>query len=166
MSFTCLVRRETGHRPAHVPAGAPVAGIDAGVKDLLVVATPDGTELLREPAPQHLKQAQRKLRALQRKSARQAGPWNAANGRRQDPSAGWQRTQREVAKAHARVANLRADRLHKLTTQLTQTHAVIGAETLKVKNMMAAGGVRKRGLNRAIADASLGQMLRLRRSRL
>ena len=39
--------------------------------------------------------------------------------------------------------------IHKLTTRLSQTHAVIGAETLAIKNMMAAGGARKRGLNRA-----------------
>lgn len=160
VSFTCLVRRQTGHRPAHVRAGAPVVGIDAGVKDLLIVATPDGTELLREPAPQHLKQAQRKLRALQRKSARQAGPWDPTARRKQEPSKGWERTQADIRKAHARAANLRLDRLHKLTTRLTQTHAAVGAETLNVKNMMAAGGARKRGLNRAIADASLGRLLR------
>ena len=58
------------------------------------------------------------------------------------------------------MANLRTDRTHKLTTQLSQTHDVIGAETLAVKNMMAAGGSRKRGLNRALADASLGTLLR------
>jgi putative transposase len=45
------------------------------------------------------------------------------------------------------VVHLRADRLHKLTTALAQTHTVIGPETLAVKNMMAGGGARKRGLN-------------------
>jgi putative transposase len=58
------------------------------------------------------------------------------------------------------VANLRADRTHKLTTQLSQTHEIIGAETLAVKNMMAAGGSHKRGLNRALGDAGLGALLR------
>jgi putative transposase len=138
-----------------------VVGIDAGVKDLIVVATPEGTELQRLRAPKDLTQAQRKLRALQRKAARQTGTWNAQHRRKQEPSAGWERTQREVAKAHVRVANLRTDRLHKLTTSLAQTHHVIGVETLAVKNMMAAGGARKRGLNRAIADAAPGQLLRL-----
>lgn len=37
---------------------------------------------------------------------------------------------------------------------------MIGAETLAVKNMMASGGARKRGLNRAMANASFGQLLR------
>jgi transposase len=37
---------------------------------------------------------------------------------------------------------------------------VIGAETLAVKNMMTAGGSRKRGLNRALGDAGLGELFR------
>jgi putative transposase len=40
------------------------------------------------------------------------------------------RTQHEIARAHARVAHLRADRIHKLTTWLSQGHDVIGAESL------------------------------------
>lgn len=160
VSFTCAVRRETGNPPAHVKPGVPVVGIDAGVKDLLVVAAPDGTEIARHRAPRELKRASRKLRALQRKAARQTGPWNLAAERKQDASRGWQKTQAEIARTHARVANLRRDRIHKLTTALARTHQVIGGETLAVKNMMAAGGARKRGLNRALADAGLGEMFR------
>lgn len=160
VSFTCFVQRETA-RPTHVKAGAPVVGIDAGVKDLIVVATPEGTQLERLRAPKEFKQAQRMLRALQRKAARQHGPWDTQARRKRKASYGWERTQREIAKAHARVANLRLDRLHKLTTRLVQTHRVLGVETLAVKNMMAAGGSRKRGLNQAIADASLGHLLRM-----
>jgi putative transposase len=141
VSFTCLVQRETGRRPVPARPGARVVGIDVGVKDLIVVATPEGTELQRLRAPKDLTQAQRKLRALHRKAARQTGPWDAHHGRTQQPSAGWQRTQRQAAKAHARVANLRTDRLHKLTTSLTQTHQVTGVETLAVKNKMPSGGI-------------------------
>lgn len=160
VSFTCFVRREVT-RPAHVRQGVPVVGVDVGVKDLIVLASPDGREIERLAAPKELRQAQRAVRALQRKAARQHGPWDAAAKRKQEPSAGWGRTQREIARAHARVANLRTDRLHKLTTRLTQTHRVLGVETLAVKNMMAKGGSRKRGLNRSIADASLGSLLRM-----
>jgi putative transposase len=80
--------------------------------------------------------------------------------RKQEPSRAWKRTQAGLRKAHARAANLRLDRMHKLTTKLAQAHTVIGVETLAVKNMMASGGVRKRGLNRAMANASLGRLLR------
>ena len=159
VSLGCLVARDTG-RPAHVKPGAALVGIDAGVKDLLVVADPHGNELGRYRAPREFKQAQRKIRALQRKSARQIGPWDETTGRKREPSTGWQATQREIGRAHTRVANLRSDRLHKLTTRLSQTHEVIGGETLAVKNMMAAGGSRKRGLNRSLADAGLGELFR------
>ena len=159
VSFTCIVQRDTG-RPAHVKPAARVVGIDAGVKDLLVVADPDGNELERHRAPRVLKAAQQKLRALQRKAARQIGPWDETTRRKQDPSKGWQRTQREISHVHARVAHLRLDRLHKLTIRLSQAHDVIGGETLAIKNMMAAGGSRKRGLNRALGDAGLAELFR------
>lgn len=159
VSFTCIVARDAG-RPAYVKPGAAVVGIDAGVKDLLVVADPDGNELERHRAPRALKAAQQKLRSLQRKAARQVGRWDETTGRKQDPSKGWQRTQREISHVHARVANLRLDRLHKLTTRLSQAHSVIGGETLAIKNMMATGGSRKRGLNRSLADAGLGELFR------
>ncbi len=58
------------------------------------------------------------------------------------------------------MANLRRDRLHKLTTLLAQSFEVICTENLAVKAMMAAGGARKRGLNRSVADAGLGEFLR------
>ena len=159
VSLTCLVHRDSG-RPAHVKSGAAVVGIDAGVKDLIVVADPRGAELARHRAPRELKAAHRKLRTLQRKAARQVGPWDRATGTRRAPSQGWLRTQADIARVHARVAHLRVDRLHKLTAVLSQTHAVIGAETLAVKNMMARGGAAKRGLNRALADAALGELFR------
>ncbi|MDT5167057.1 MAG: putative transposase [Mycobacterium sp.] len=159
VSFTCIVARDTG-RPAHVKSGAAVVGIDTGVKELIVVASPHGQELERHSAPRELKQAHRKVRALQRKAARQVSPWNQTAKRKQEPSKGWQRTQKDIRRAHTRVANLRAERIHKLTARLSQSHDVIGTETLAVKNMMAAGGSRKRGLNRSLADAGLGEVFR------
>jgi putative transposase len=56
VSFTCIVARDIG-RPAHVKRGAKVVGIDAGVKDLIVVADADGNELARHRAPRELKAA-------------------------------------------------------------------------------------------------------------
>jgi putative transposase len=177
VSFTCAVRRADGcQRAAGAPDAAAVVGIDAGVKDLLVVAGSDGIEIARHSAPRELKRALRKLRALQRKAARQRGPWNVAAQQKQDASRGWESTQAELARAHARVANLRADRIHKLTTSLATTHQVVGEETLAVKNMMRRpkpkpdpdnpgaflpnGATAKTGLNRALADAGIGEMFR------
>ena len=84
VSLTCLVQRDTG-RPPHVKPGVAVVGIDAGVKDLLVVADPDGSELARHRAPRELKRAQRALRALHRKAARQVGPWMRRPGASANP---------------------------------------------------------------------------------
>lgn len=159
VAFTVLVAR-TPTPPAHVKTGVPVIGIDAGVRDLIVAAALDGTEILRCKAPRELRRATRTLKALQRKAARQHGRWDPAAKVKQEPSNGWLNTQHKIATQHARVANLRGDRMHKLTTALAQQHTIIGTETLAVKNMMAAGGSRKRGLNRSIADAGLGEMFR------
>ena len=177
VSFTCAVRRADGRQSTAAASGvSAVVGIDAGMKDLLVVAGPDGTQIARHSAPRELTRALRKLRALQRKAARQRGPWNAAAQHKQDASRGWESTVAQITRAHARVANLRADRIHKLTTSLAKTHQVIGAETLAVKNMMRRakpkpdpdhpgaflpnGATAKTGLNRALADAGLGEMFR------
>jgi putative transposase len=118
VSFTCLVQR-AAQRPAHVKRVATVVGVDLGVKDLVVAATPEGREVMRVRAPKEFTQASRKLRALQRKAARRQGPWDATTRTRRKPSAGWLRTQQAIAKEHVRVANLRGDRLHKLTTVTT-----------------------------------------------
>lgn len=163
VSFVTHVQRSLG-RPGHAPRGPAVVGVDLGVRDLLVAATADGREVARVRAPGPLRQAQRQLRALQRKAARQRGPREPGAGRpspRRDPSKGWQTTQAQIRRAHARTANLRADALHKATTALAQQHQVIGLETLAVANMGRRGGARKRGLNRSLHDASLGTLARL-----
>jgi putative transposase len=53
----------------------------------------------------------------------------------------------KLAKAHARVANIRKDTLHRLTSNLSKNHAVIGIEDLNVSGMLA-----NRKLAKAIAD--------------
>ncbi|EBG2395670.1 hypothetical protein FIR28_16785 [Salmonella enterica subsp. enterica] len=50
---------------------------------------------------------------------------------------------------HSRIASIRRDYLHKLTTTVNNNHAVTAIENLKVKNMSgsAAGTVSKPGGN-------------------
>jgi putative transposase len=163
VAFQVLVRRSMG-RPAHVGAPKhPVVGLDVGVKagSLLVAATSDGVEAGRVPAPKSLTAAQARLRALQRRAARQRGPFDTAAKRKQQPSNRWRRTQVKIGKAHARATSLRRDALHKATTRLAQRHQVIAVETLSVAGMRRAGGTRKRGLNLALADAALAQVRRM-----
>jgi putative transposase len=134
-----------------------------GVKadSLLVVAAPDGREIDRVPAPKSLTAAQARLRALQRRAARQQGPYDPARRAAQRPSKRWRRTQARIGRTHARAAAVRRDALHKATTALAGRHRVIAVETLNATGMRTAGGARKRGLNRALADAALAQIRRM-----
>ena len=56
---------------------------------------------------------------------------------------------------------MRRDVLHKATTALAQQHQVVVVETLNAAGMRAKGGSRKRGLNRALADAALAEIRRM-----
>lgn len=142
VAFTVRLERTLG-RPCHVKAGERVIGIDVGVRDQVVVATPDGRELERIRAPRHLEAAQTRLRALQRKAARQHGPYDPDTKTRREPSAGWRKTQAQVARTHHRVANLRETHLHTITARLTQSHDVIGVETLAITPMMAKAALHR-----------------------
>ena len=162
VAFQVIVRR-TAAAPAHVGAGVPAAGVDVGVKadSLLVIAAPDGREIRRVPAPKSLTAAQARLRALQRKAARQLGPWDPGTETRRPPSNRWARTNKRIGRVHAHAAAVRRDVLHKETTALAQSHQVIAVETLNASGMRSAGGARKHGLNRALADASLAEVRRM-----
>ncbi|ULN49255.1 zinc ribbon domain-containing protein [Mycolicibacterium goodii] len=47
------------------------------------------------------------------------------------------------------------------STALAQKHRVVVVETLHAAGMRSAGGARKRGLNRALADAALAEVRRM-----
>ncbi|MEW2332183.1 IS607 family element RNA-guided endonuclease TnpB [Micromonospora chersina] len=156
--MSATVRRDGGRwhvsfcveveRVVRVPARPDsTVGVDIGVKHLAVLST---GEL--EPNPRHLSAGQRRLRRLGRSMSRKTGP-DRRTGQR--PSNRWQRANARLGRAHARVANLRRDSLHKLTTQLCQEHGVIVVEDLNV-----AGMLRNRRLARHIADASFGELRR------
>ncbi|BBN50863.1 transposase [Mycobacterium avium subsp. hominissuis] len=151
-------------RPAHARRSVyPVVGVDVGVKadSLLVIATPDGIEVDRIGAPMSLSAAQSRLRALQRRAARQQGPYDAGSRTKQMPSKRWWATQARIGRAHAHAAAVRRDVLHKATTALAQQHDFVVVETLNAAGMRAGGGSRKRGLNRALADAALAEIRRM-----
>lgn len=85
-------------------------------------------------------------------------------------SKNWQKLNAEISKLHHKIANCRKDYLHKLSTQLSKSHATIYVEDLQVQNMSksAKGTVenhgknvkQKTGLNRAIQDQSWGEFRR------
>ena len=150
VSFTCEVERA-------VPAGNghdDVIGVDLGVLRLATLSTGEVID-----GPKALRRSGRKLRRLQR-----------AVSRRCKGSARRGRARRQLARAHRRVADLRKDCLHKLTTRLAKSHGSVVVEDLNVHGMTrsARGSVEepgrnvraKAGLNRALLDAGFGELRR------
>ena len=64
------------------------------------------------------------------------------------------RTQGRIGRLHERVAKLRREAAHQLTTHLTRHYGVIGIESLNV-----AGMLRDRRIARSVSDAGLGTIL-------
>ncbi len=108
-----------------------IVGVDLGIKTLATLSTGvvfDGVKSYR--------QAEHRLKRLQRNLSRKVkGSFNR------------KKAALLLAKAHRRVANIRKDVLHKLTTYLSKNHAVVGIEDLNVSGMMA-----NRCLAKAIGD--------------
>jgi putative transposase len=156
-AFQVIVAART--RPAHASRSHHrVVGVDVGVKDLLVVATPDGVEVARVAAPKPLTRAQSRLRAAQRQAARRCGPYDPDTQTRREPSKRWHRANARVGRIHAKVTAIRAHEIHTATSGLATRHEVVAVEKLAVKNMSRRGGRRKRGLNRALGDAAIGRV--------
>src|SRR5215471_7157086 len=111
-------------------------GVDLGIRHLATLSTP--REHIDGPKP--LRGALQKLRRCNRQLARCV-----------KFSANWHKTKRQLGRLHARIAAIRTDGVHKLTTRLAQTYQEIVLEDLHVKGM-----VQNRKLARAMSDMGLG----------
>ena len=93
----------------------------------------------------------KKLASLQRKLSR-----------RTKFSANWQKLKKRIQRLHRKIADVRNDFLHKLSTTISKNHAIVVMEGLKVRNMSrSASGTldapgknvrAKAGLNKSILD--------------
>jgi len=129
-----------------IPASENQAvGVDLGVKTLAVLS--DGTEIVGSKAS---KQYEKKLRRLNQALARKVG---AKKGEKK--SANFIKTKKQISRLYARMANIRSDEVHKLTTMLTQNFGIIGIEDLNVKGMMS-----NHKLARSVADMSFFEFRR------
>ena len=116
-----------------------MVGVDLGVNRLASLS--DGTLIGgRKPLRNLLNRMRRESRALSRK---QKGSKNRAKAKT------------KLARLHARIANIRQDELHKLTTFLASRYQTIVIEDLNVKGMMA-----NRHLARAVGDMGFGECRR------
>ena len=96
-------------------------GIDVGIKSFATLSKGQVFD-----APKPLKQAKTKLATLQRQASKQV------KGSRNQ-----RKTYNKISRLHARIARIRLDFLHKLTTYLAKTFKLIKIENLNVKGMMA-----------------------------
>ncbi|MEB8343595.1 IS607 family element RNA-guided endonuclease TnpB [Streptomyces endophyticus] len=142
---------EQRHELLKVARPDAAVGIDLGIKTLAVLADSDGNRG-QEPNPRHLDRAQKQLRRANRVASRRQGPDRRTG---QQPSKRWEKANRARNTIHHRVANLREDTLHQLTTRLSDQYGTIVVEDLNV-----AGMGRNRRLSRRIADAAFGEIRR------
>jgi putative transposase len=141
VSFAVEVERDIPER--HARPGAAV-GIDLGVKALLTGADDLG-RVIEAAGPKPLRSSLRKLRRASR-----------AHSRKRPGSANRRKSAARLARIHARVANVRADALHKATSELAARYETVAAEDLNV-----AGMTRNRGLARAVSDQGFGEARRM-----
>ncbi|WP_066424321.1 RNA-guided endonuclease TnpB family protein [Anabaena sp. 4-3] len=98
-----------------------VVGVDLGVKELATLST--GVVF---PNPKHYKYHLRKLQNLSRKLARKVKGSSNSN-----------QAKIKLAKHHAKIANLRKNTLHQITTYLCKNHAKVVIEYLNVSGMLS-----------------------------
>ncbi|NNN17369.1 MAG: IS200/IS605 family element transposase accessory protein TnpB [Thermoplasmata archaeon] len=126
-------------RRSPLPPMGEVVGVDLGIHALATVS--DGTVI---ENPRSLAARTRKLQHLQREvSRKRKGSHNR------------EKAKRRLSRCHARVADLRKEALHKVTTMLARTKPIIVVEDLRPANLL-----RNHSLARSLSDASFGEFVR------
>ena len=114
-------------------------GVDLGITALATIN--DGSPKV--PAPKPLRRYLNKLKRLSRALSRKArGSKNRAKAKT------------KLARLHRRIAEIRADALHKLTTHLTRYRTIV------IEDLSVAGMLANRHLSRAIADVGFFEFRR------
>ena len=121
--------QDTSHLPKAENQGA--VGVDLGVKALATLSTGETI-----PGPKAHKALLVRLQRLSRSASRKV---KGSSNRR--------KARAKLARLHARIAAIRSDALHKLTTGLTRRFHTIGIEDLNVRGM-----VKNSHLARSVAD--------------
>jgi len=107
--------------PTNKPKSVNVVGVDVGVKALATLSTGEVFE-----GAKSYRKYYKKLSMLQ---------W--LNRNKAQGSNNWKKAQIKIARLHRKIANMRKDTLHKLTTYLAKNHSKIGIEELNVSGMLA-----------------------------
>ena len=118
--------------------GGDIIGVDAGVN---AYVTSSGTAY---ETPHSYREAEKKLRRAQQSLSR-----------KKKGSRNYEKQKRRVARVHAGLSSVRADFLHKMTTEI-----VSEADTIVVEDLNVKGLLRNKHLSKSIADASFGEFRR------
>ncbi|MBD2146329.1 RNA-guided endonuclease TnpB family protein, partial [Sphaerospermopsis sp. FACHB-1194] len=114
-------------------------GVDLGINHLAILSTGEVFDGVKS-----YKKYEKKLARMQ-----------YLNRHKQRGSNNYRKAQIKIARLHQKIANIRKDTLHKITTYISKNHAVIGIEDLNVSGMLANGK-----LSKAIADMGFYQFRR------
>ena len=117
----------------------PSIGVDIGIKELAVCS--NGRVFNN---PKAYRRMSKRLKHLQRRLSKKK---NGSNNRKKAVS--------QLAKLHARIANIRKDAIHKLTTYLAKNHSIIKIEDLSIKAFL-----KNHKLAGAIADCGMHEFKR------
>lgn len=121
-----------------LPKTGNACGVDVGIKDLAV------TESWRSGAHRNAAKYSRELKIAQRRLSRKRKGSKRRNHARI-----------KVARIHEKIANSRADFIHKVSSHIVKSHDFIGIESLNVKGML-----KNRKLSKAVSDAALSELHR------
>lgn len=127
-----------------------VAGVDFGIKSAATLST---GESISSPAP--LKFALRRLKMHSRSISRKIEAAKKRDLNNQSVSNNQKKSILKLSKLHARIANLRADFSHKLSTRLCREN-----QTIVIEDLHVAGMLRNEKLSRALNDVGFGSIRR------
>ncbi len=114
-------------------------GIDLGVKTLATLS--DGEKFENQ---KHYRKSLGRIQGLSKGLSRKV-----------EGSQNWGKNTKKLAKAHYRVACQRQDTLHKMSTHVARTYALVGLEDLNTKGMLS-----NHSLAQAVSDASFFEVQR------
>jgi putative transposase len=133
VSIAVEVKHET---PTH--SGGAI-GIDLGIKTLATLSCGKVFE-----NQKHYRRGEARMKGLSKGLSRKV-----------EGSRNWWKNARKLAKTHSRIACQRQDTLHKMTTHVARTYALVGLEDLNTKGMLA-----NHCLAQAVSDASFFEVKR------
>ncbi|KXS47472.1 putative transposase [Halanaerobium congolense] len=116
-----------------LPQKNKAIGIDLGLKNFLITSNGEVVS-----NPRTLSKYEKRIARLNKRLAK-----------KEEGSNNWYKVKNKLARVHEKIANIRKDFLHKLSTKLIRENQTIVVESLKVKNML-----KNSNLAKSISDVS------------